>query len=140
MIKKIIYIILILIILTNPVLADKYIPNFKEMQTLRCEIKETIYTENRTVVSENNYFRIYNLDDENKKIYIQKAPIYQIKSYENDKLEFKNEHLTDFYIILSDVVINRQTGEFTSKSTLTYDFPTYEVKYAEATGTCKIEK
>ena len=140
MIKKFLYIFLCLILINSTALADKFVPDFKGMQTLKCDVNETIYTENRTSVSQNKYFRIFNLDDENKKIYLQKAPIYKINYYENDKLEFKHQHLTDFYIILSDIVIDRQTWKYTSKSTLTYDFPTYEVKYAEAEGICHLEK
>lgn len=120
------------------VLADRFVPEFNTMKTIKCDVDETIYAQDNSIVTRNKYFRIFNLDDENKKIYLQKSPVYKINYYEKDKLEFKLEHLTDDFIMMSSVVIDRADGSFKSESTITYDNSMFGIRRAVGLGSCHL--
>lgn len=120
------------------VLADRFVPDFKTMKTIKCDVDETIYAQDNSVVTQNKYFRIFNLDDENKKIYLQKSPVYKINYYEQDKLEFTLEHLTDDFIMMSSVVIDRADGSYRAESGITYDNSMFGVRRAVSSGSCHL--
>ena len=117
--------------------SDEFIPDFDAMKVFRCEFVETIYNKDGSLVSESDLFRIYSLEEEYKRIYLRREPIDKVSYYEADKIEFKLQSMTDDYIALSDVIINRQTGEYTSNSTITYDNSIFGVRTAKAIGTCR---
>lgn len=135
---KALYTILGILFLSLPALADRFVPNFKEMKTIKCDVDEKIFTQDNTVVSQNKYFRIFNLDDENKKIYLQKAPVDKILYYEKDKIQFKQQHLTDEFIMISDITIDRKDGKYTSEASLTYDNAAFGIRHAQANGVCHL--
>lgn len=130
------FIILILFLAPTFVLADEFVPEFDKMQTLRCDFEETLFNEDNSVASTSKKFRIYKLDDENKKIYLQKEPIGYIKNFEDDKVEFTMQTMTDESIGMAEISINRLTLEYTMQSRITYDF--FGTKHSKATGICKI--
>ncbi len=137
--KKRVLLSLVSLLLTSSVaFADRFVPDFKTMKKIRCDVNETIYNQDNSVVTNNTYFRIFNLDDENKKIYLQKSPVYKINYYEQDRLEFKLEHLADDFIMLSSVVINRADGSYKSESTMTYDNSIFGNRKAIGLGSCHI--
>lgn len=117
--------------------GDAFVPNFNEMKNYRCDFVETIYDQSGSVVATNNLHRTFNLDDANKKIYLQKERIFNVPYYDVDKIEFKTQYMTDDYIMLTDVVINRQTNEYISNSKMTYDNPAFGVKKSKAVGSCR---
>jgi hypothetical protein len=117
--------------------SDEFVPDFDAMKVLRCEFVETIYNQDGSVVSESDLFRIYSLEEEFKRLYLRREPIMDISYYGADKIEFRLQSMTDDYISLSDVIINRQTGEYTSKSTITYDNLIFGVRTAKAVGSCR---
>lgn len=136
--EKFLYSIICLLFISIPAFADKYVPNFKEMKTIRCDVEETIFTKENTPVSHNKYFRIFNLDDTNKKIYLQKALVDKILYYEADRIEFNSQHLTDDFIMLSKITIDRKDGKYSSESTLTYDNEMFGIRHAKASGSCHL--
>ena len=73
--------------------ADKFVPEFDKMRSLGCTIDEEIFEDNGNIVSKNRYYRYYNLDDENSKIYLQKAPVEKILTYDESKIEFTTKHI-----------------------------------------------
>lgn len=134
---KILFIIFLLFISLRA-LADAYVPEFDKMQTLRCDISEVIYNADNTVATRNNYFRIIRVDDENSKIYIQKEPVYKIKTIDSSLVEFKMQSMTDDFIIMSEISINRQTGQYSATSVIDYDNSFFENRVGKSTGVCKI--
>lgn len=136
--QKILYTVICLFFSSCAVFADRFVPEFKIMKTIKCEADETIYKQDGTVVTQNKYFRIFKLDDENKKIYLQKAPVYKISYYEQDKLEFQLEHLTDDFIMMSSVTIDRKNGQYSSESRITYDNDIFGIRHAKAQGFCHL--
>ena len=117
-------------------LADRFVPEFSKMKTIKCNIEETIYSQDNSVITQNTYFRIFNIDDENKKLYLQKSPVYKTTYYDIDKLEFTLQHLTDDFIMLSSVSIDRSNGNYKSESSITYDNSIFGVRKAVGVGTC----
>lgn len=136
--KKILITLLCFFMTSTIVLADRFVPDFKTMKTIKCDVNETIYAQDNSVVTQNKYFRIFNLDDENKKIYLQKSPVYKINYYEQDKLEFTLEHLTDDFIMMSSVVIDRADGSYRAESGITYDNSMFGVRRAVSSGSCHL--
>lgn len=136
--KRVLLSLVSLLLTSSAAFADRFVPDFKTMKKFRCDVNETIYNQDNSVVTKNTYFRIFNLDDENKKIYLQKSPVYKINYYEQDRLEFKLEHLSDDFIMLSSVVINRADGSYKSESTMTYDNSIFGNRKAIGLGSCHI--
>lgn len=135
---RVLLVLISLILPSGMAFADRFVPDFKAMKTIKCDVNETIYNQDNSVVTTNTYFRVFNLDDENKKIYLQKSPVYKINYYEQDKLEFKLEHLTDDFIMLSSVVINRADGSYKSESSITYDNSIFGNRKAVGLGSCHL--
>ena len=123
--------------ITTKVLADRFIPEFDKMSNIKCTIKEEIYEKDGQLVTQNVYYRYYKLDDENQKIYLQKAPIDKILFYDENKIAFKSQHLTDDFIIQSDVTIDRTTNSIKSISTIEYDNEIFQPRKAVGRGTCE---
>lgn len=123
--------------LSSVVLAHSFVPDFTKMQNLRCDFDEVIVNSNNAVVTENKRFKIFKLDDSNKKIYIHKEPIDKVSYYESDKIEFELQSLTDDFIEMSKTVIDRQLLTYTSTAVITYDNQLYGVRHAKSSGTCR---
>lgn len=134
---KILFIIFLLFISLRA-LADAYVPEFDKMQTLRCDISEVIYNADNTVATRNNYFRVIRVDDENSKIYVQKEPVYKMKTIDSSLVEFEMQSMTDDFIIMSEISINRQTGQYSATSVIDYDNSVFESRVGKSTGVCKI--
>ena len=106
------------------------------MKKIKCDVEETIFNQDGSVVTKNKYFRIFNLDDENQKIYLQKAPVDKINYYENDRVEFYIQSLTDDFIIQTNTVIERESGKYSSSSVIDYDSAFFGTRTAKAVGVC----
>lgn len=117
--------------------SDEFVPDFDAMKVLRCEFVETIYNQDGSEVSQSDLFRIYSLEEEYKRIYLRREPISEVSYFETDKIMFRHQSMTDDYISISNATINRQTGEYTSISQMTYDNPVFGVRTAKAIGTCR---
>ncbi len=117
--------------------SDEFVPDFDAMKVLRCEFVETIYNQDGSEVSQSDLFRIYSLEEEYKRIYLRREPISEVSYFEVDKIMFRHQSMTDDYISISNATINRQTGEYTSTSQMTYDNPVFGVRTAKAIGTCR---
>lgn len=116
--------------------ADQFVPEFNQMKKIRCDVEETIYNQDNSIASKNKYFRIFNLDDENKKIYIQKAPVDGITYYENDRIDFYMQQMTDDFIMQTNVTINKENMTYSSDAVINYDSMFFGSKKAKAVGTC----
>ena len=106
------------------------------MKKIRCDIEEIIYNQDNSVVSKNKYFRIFNLDDENKKIYIQKAPVDGISYYESNRIDFYMQQMTDDFIMQTKATIDKENMKYTSDSVINYDSMFFGTRKARADGTC----
>lgn len=135
---RVLLVLAVLFIVCLKSFADCYVPEFDKMQTLRCDFEERVFEQNGTLVTRNNKFRIFHIDDENKKIYLQKEPIDNVIYYEADRIEFGLQSMTDDAIIMSQTVLNRKTYEYNSNSTITYDNPDFGVRNSQSSGICKI--
>ena len=120
----------------NAAFADKFVPEFDKMRSLGCTIDEDIFENNGSIVSQNRYYRYYNLDDENSKIYLNKAPVEKILTYDENKIEFRTSHFTDDFIMQGKVTINKADNTIQSVSTIEYDSGLYPSRIAKAKGTC----
>ncbi len=136
--KNIILIFIITIIFCSSVLADQYVPEFGKMQIMRCEVGETTFNADGSVVSKTNYHRLVRFDDENNKIYIQKEPVANIKKIGDNTFSFATEMITDDSIISSQIQIDRNTLRYVSQSEIVYDNAAFGVYSAKAEGECKI--
>lgn len=136
--NKFLFIFLMLIFGTCCVWGDAFVPEFDKMQTLRCDYQETIYNQDNSVVTENKLFRVFRVDDEFKKIYLNKEQLSDITYFDSDRIEFNFQSMTDDFIMLSNTVINRSTGEYSSNAELTYDNPIFGVRHSKSVGVCKI--
>ncbi len=134
--RKILYILFSLILTSTVALADKFVPDFTQMKKIKCDVEETIFNQDGSVVTKNKYFRIFNLDDENQKIYLQKAPVDKINYYENDRIEFYIQSLTDDFIMQTNTVIERESGKYSSSSVIDYDSAFFGTRTAKAVGVC----
>lgn len=135
---RVLYIILFLFIFSCSVFADAFVPEFDKMKTLRCDYEETIYNQDNSVVTKNKLFRVFKIDDEYKKFYLGKEQLKDITYFDNDRIEFDFQSMTDDFIMLSHTSINRNTGEYSSSAELTYDNPIFGVRNSKSIGTCKI--
>ena len=135
--KKIFATILLLVFGVCVANSDEFVPDFDAMKVLRCEFVESIYNLDGSEVSQSDLFRIYSLEEEYKRIYLRREPIDNVSYYEADKIEFRLQSMTDDYISITNANINRQTGEYTSTSRITYDNPIFGVRSAKAVGTCR---
>lgn len=135
--KKICVVVLSLICSVGMAFSDEFVPDFDVMKVLRCEFEKTIYNEENRVVAKNDLFRIYSLEDEYNRIYLRREPISDVIHYDSDKIEFKLQSMTDDYIAITNAVINRQTGEYSSTSQITYDNPIFGVRTAKSVGVCR---
>lgn len=133
--KVLLYLVFIFIFTTTYTKADQFVPEFDKMQILKCDINEIIYNQDNSVVTKTSYHRLFRLDDENKKLYLQKEPV-DTSYYEKDKIIFKIQSMTDDFISSSDIEIDRNTNGYKSYSTIDYDNNMYGSRYGEATGTC----
>ena len=97
--KILLFIFLILFASIGVSNADQYVPEFDKMQILRCEITETIYNNDNTQVSQTDYHRLFRLDDGTNTIYIQKERPSRIYYYGADKVQYKEQSMTDDFII-----------------------------------------
>lgn len=129
---------LFILLTVRAVLADAFVPEFNTMQKLRCDFEEVIYNSDNSVVTKNKQFRVFMIDEPYKKIYLQKEPIANVNYYESDKIEFNFQSMTDDFIMMSHVIINRTTGEYSSDGEITYDNPIFGSRYAKSRGICKI--
>ena len=136
--KKLLLSFAILFCASLCVLANGFVPEFDKMQNLRCDFEESIFDQNNNLITKNKMFRLFRLDDEYKKIYLQKEPIDKVLYYETDKIEFKLQSMTDDVIMMSHTVINRNTSEYSSTATITYDNPAFGTRYSKSSGICKI--
>lgn len=125
-----------LILTSSMVWADQFVPDFNQMKKIHCDIEETIYNQDNSIASKNKYFRIFNLDDENKKIYIQKAPVDGITYYENDRIDFYMQQMTDDFIMQTNVTLNKEDMTYSSDAVINYDSMFFGSKKAKAIGTC----
>ena len=123
-----------------PVFADQFVPEFDKMQYVRCDVEETIYNQDGSIVSKNNYHRFLRFEDEFSRLYLQKELISNVISYDKDKVEYKEQSMTDDFIMYSNIVINRINNEYISKSRIIYDNPDFSPRYSQAKGNCKILK
>ncbi|MBD5401633.1 hypothetical protein HDR58_02370 [bacterium] len=136
--NKFVLVILGLIISGTAVWADRFVPEFDKMKAVRCDITETIYNSDDSVVTTNKYFRIFRLDDECNKIYLQKAPVDKILHYDNNLVHMSLQTLTDDSIIAEDIQINRTEWKYTSKAQISYDNPVFGVRYSKSNGVCRV--
>ena len=118
--------------------ADQYVPEFDKMQNLYCEITETIYNNDNTQVSQTDYHRLFRLDDGTNTIYIQKERPSRIYYYGADKIQYREQSMTDDYIMISNVTIDRTNNLYNATSQITYDNMDYGSRRAVAEGNCKI--
>lgn len=114
-----------------------FVPEFDTMQILRCDFEETLYNPDNSIVSTSKQFRIYKLDDVNKKIYLQKEPIDRIIYYESDKIEFNRQSMTDDTISMSHTVIDRNNMTYSSYAKITYDNYMFGTKHSTSQGQCR---
>jgi len=119
------------------VFADMFVPEFDTMQNLRCDFEETLYNPDNSIVSTSRQFRNFKLDDINKKIYLQKEPIDRIVYYENDKIEFNLQTMSDDTISMSHTIIDRNNMTYSSTAQITYDNYMFGTKYSKSQGRCR---
>lgn len=135
--KKLIYSFICLFCFVSIALGYGYVPDYSTMKNLRCDFEETIYNQDNSVVTQNDRFKIFKLDNANKKIFINKEPIDNIVYYEADKIEFNLQSMTDSFIEMSNTIIDMNALTYTSTSTITYDNTDYGVKYTKSAGSCR---
>lgn len=135
---KLFLLFLFISLTVSVVFADAFVPEFNTMQKLRCDFEEVIYNFDNSVVTKNKQFRVFMIDEPYKKIYLQKEPIANVTYYESDKIEFNFQSMTDDFIMMSHVIINRTTGEYSSAGEITYDNPIFGSRYAKSKGICRI--
>ncbi len=130
--------VLFIIFIGLSCLADQFVPEFNKMKLMRCEVQETLYNQDNSVVSKTQYHRIFRLDDENNKIYLQKVPVDWPLYYGEDKIKFIQQPLADDYMMTSRVEIDRINNTYTSETEITYDNDVFGQRHARAEGVCKI--
>lgn len=130
--------ILLLSILTIPAIAfaDAFVPEFNNMKTLRCDFVETVYNKDR-IVSNSRLFRVYKLDDEYQKIYLQKELIDNIIEYSPSRIEFYLPSMNDDMYMTSHIIIDRKTNEYSATSEITYDNVAFGTGTSQSVGSCK---
>ncbi len=134
--KKIFYLLTVLCFLTPFVRADQYVPEFNKMKVMRCEVVETVF-ENDKEKAVNSYHRTYRLDDEYQNIYLEKDFINGLFSYDDDKIIYNEQTMTDFSIVSSHVEIDRKEMKITISSRIEYDNPDFGAQESVGIGECK---
>lgn len=134
--KKIFSLLAILCLITPFVMADQYVPEFNKMKVMRCEIVETVF-ENDKEKAVNSYHRTYRLDDEYQNIYLEKDFINGLYSYDDDKIVYNEQTMTDFSIVSTHVEIDRKDMKITVSSRIEYDNPDFGVQESVGIGECK---
>ena len=105
--NKIIYILVGLLSTAGIVYADMYVPDFGTMPAIRCDIAETIYNQDDSVVTHNTYHRIFRIDDEAN--HILKAELISADSSDEDDnakqaQDFLKSRYPDYTIELTKTV------------------------------------
>lgn len=136
--NKFTYILVGLFASMGVVNADMFVPDFETMPAIRCDISETIYNQDNTVVTHNKYFRIFRIDDEAKKVYIQKAPVDNLLYIDENKVQVHLQTLTDDSIISEQVTIDRTNNTYSGTSQIMYDNAMFQSRYAKSEGLCKV--
>lgn len=134
--KKISLLLIVFIIFGLYVRADQYVPEFNKMKVMRCEVVETVF-ENDKEKAVNGYHRTYRLDDEYQNIYLEKDFINGLYSYDDDKIVYNEQTMTDFSIVSSHVEIDRKEMKITISSRIEYDNPDFGVQESVGIGECK---
>ena len=129
--------LVLLLLIPMVVFADAFVPEFNKMKTLRCDFEETIYNQDNSVVSTSKQFRVFKLDDEYQRIYLQKEPIDRVFYYGDGRIEFNLQSMTDDVIIMSNTVINRNTMQYNSTSEITYDNFMFGTRKSKSVGACR---
>lgn len=135
--KKLLFTFAVLFCACLCAFADYFVPEFDKMQNLRCDFEESIFDQNNNLITKSRQFRLFRLDDEFKRIYLQKEPIDKVLYYEADKIEFNLQSMTDDAIAMSHTVIDRNSLQYTSTSTITYDNPIFGTRYSKSSGMCR---
>ena len=136
--NKFTYILVGLFASMGVVNADMFVPDFETMPAIRCDISETIYNQDNTVVTHNKYFRIFRIDDEAKKVYLQKAPVDNLLYIDENKVQVHLQTLTDDSIISEQVTIDRTNNTYSGTSQIMYDNAMFQSRYAKSEGLCKV--
>ncbi len=135
--KLILPLVLVMSFMSASVNADMFVPDFATMPALQCEISETIYNQDNSVVTHNKYHRIFRIDDPAKKVYLNKAPVDKLITIDNEKIEMQLQTLTDDTIILEKAALDRVNNTYSSTSQISYDSAFFAPRYAKAQGICK---
>ena len=135
---KLFLLFLFISLTVSAVFADAFVPEFNTMQKLRCDFEEIIYNSNNYIVTKNKQNRVFIIYEPYKKIYMQKKTIFKVTYFEVDKIEFDFQSMTDDFIMMSHVVINRAKGEYSSVGEITYDNPVFGTRHSKSHGICKI--
>lgn len=135
--KLILPLVLVMSFMSAAVNADMFVPDFATMPALQCEISETIYNQDNSVVTHNKYHRIFRIDDRAKKVYLNKAPVDKLITIDNEKIEMQLQTLTDDTIILEKAALDRVNNTYSSTSQISYDSAFFAPRYAKAQGICK---
>ena len=136
--NKFTYILVGLFASMGVVNADMFVPDFETMPAIRCDVSETIYNQDNTVVTHNKYFRIFRIDDEAKKVYLQKAPVDNLLYIDEKKVQVHLQTLTDDSIISEQVTIDRTNNTYSGTSQIMYDNAMFQSRYAKSEGLCKV--
>ena len=136
--NKFTYILVGLFATMGVVNADMFVPDFVTMPAIRCDVSETIYNQDNTVVTHNKYFRIFRIDDEAKKVYRQKAPVDNLLYIDENKVQVHLQTLTDDSIISEQVTIDRTNNTYSGTSQIMYDNAMFQSRYAKSEGLCKV--
>ncbi len=135
--NKFIYILSGLLFTAGIAYGDMYVPDFGTMPAIRCDVSETIYNQDNSVVTHNKYFRIFRIDDEAKHVYLQKAPVDNLLYIDENKIQVHIQTLTDDSIISEQVTIDRVNNTYSGTSQIMYDNAMFQSRYAKSEGTCK---
>ena len=132
------YLLIFFVLGCMVVKADEFVPDFNNMQVLRCDYEETIYEEDGSEVSTSQQYKIFRIDDVHNKIYVQKDPIYRVLKFDSNIIEYNSQYMSDYYISVEHSVIDRVSGTFTSNARITYDNSIFGVRTSKSTGTCQV--
>jgi len=135
--KKFLLLILLMLFVSGIVYADKYNPDFGSFKTLYCEISETIYNSDNSVLSKTGYHRLFHVDDADKILFINKEPVDGIISYDENNIRYRIQTMSDDYIKISVVNVDRVNMTYSASADITYDNPEFGVKTSKSEGVCK---
>lgn len=118
--------------------ADQFVPDFDNMQIVRCNYEQTIYDSDGSTVSTSGQHRLYRIDDTYRKIYNQREPIDYLIYFDGNKIEFNSQSMNDDYISREHTIIDRASGTYTSEAEITYDNEAFDARTSKSSGTCQI--